>query len=122
MNIILQISFDLSRISLDDLWLAAIGYFVVFTALVVLYLVFSNLSRLLTKKSRMQLGEQGQKISHKEIEVSGEVNAAISMALHLHFAELHDEEPGSLTIVRRPKRYSPWNSRIIAVLHNNLNK
>jgi hypothetical protein len=44
--------------------------------------------------------------------MTGEINAAISMALYLYFEELHDEESDVVTIKKVSKRYSPWSSKI----------
>ncbi len=43
---------------------------------------------------------------------SGEVIAAIAMALSEHFAEGHDLEETILTIRKLQKAYSPWSSKI----------
>ena len=40
------------------------------------------------------------------------VEAAISMALYLHFNEIHDEESNVITIQRVSKTYSPWSSKL----------
>lgn len=48
---------------------------------------------------------------HDEID-SGEVIAAISMALAEHLGQGHDIEDTILTIRRMRKAYSPWNSKI----------
>ena len=49
------------------------------------------------------------------VELSGEVNAAISMALYLHFNQYHDEESKEMTIKRESRLYSPWSSKIYQV-------
>ena len=48
---------------------------------------------------------------HSELD-SGEVIAAISMALAAHLGQGHDMEDTILTIRRMRKAYSPWNSKI----------
>ena len=50
--------------------------------------------------------------------ISAEINAAISMALHLYYAEVHDEESNKITIKTVERRYSPWSSKIYGL--NNL--
>ena len=50
-------------------------------------------------------------------EISGEVNAAISMALHLCMEDEHDEEDMVLTLKKVSKRYSPWSSKIYTVMN-----
>jgi Oxaloacetate decarboxylase, gamma chain. len=45
-------------------------------------------------------------------EASGEIIAAISMALYDYFSEKHDKESNIVTIKKVNKPYSPWNSKI----------
>ena len=46
------------------------------------------------------------------VSISGEVTAAISTALMLHFREIHDFESTVITIKKVQKPYSPWSSKI----------
>jgi len=95
------------------LGMTVIGYVIVFIALLLLYIVFFNLTKLIQLKSKRALKKEGITDKDKQdISVSGEVNAAIAMALHLYFQELHDEETAILTINRASKIYSPWSSKI----------
>jgi|WetSurMetagenome_2_1015567.scaffolds.fasta_scaffold412533_2 glutaconyl-CoA/methylmalonyl-CoA decarboxylase subunit delta len=95
------------------LGMTVIGYVIVFIALLLLYIVFINLTKLIQLRSKRSLLKKGLLDKNKkEISVSGEVNAAIAMALHLYFQELHDEETAILTINRASKIYSPWSSKI----------
>ena len=95
------------------LGMTVIGYVIVFIALLLLYIVFFNISKVLQLKLRHLLRKEGVIDNEKkDITVSGEVNAAIAMALHLYFQELHDEESAILTINRASKIYSPWSSKI----------
>ena len=45
-------------------------------------------------------------------EVSGEINAAIALALYLYSNELHDQENPVITMIKVSKTYSPWSSHI----------
>jgi hypothetical protein len=45
-------------------------------------------------------------------DVSGEINAAIAMALYLYSNELHDQENPVITMIKVSKTYSPWSSHI----------
>jgi hypothetical protein len=45
---------------------------------------------------------------------------AIAMALHLYYADVHDEESHIMTIKTVERRYSPWSSKIYGL--NNLSK
>jgi len=95
------------------LGMTVIGYVIVFIALLLLYIVFFNLTKLIQLKSKRALKKEGITDKDKQdISVSGEVNAAIEMAIHLYFQELHDEETAILTINRASKIYSPWSSKI----------
>ena len=47
--------------------------------------------------------------------VSGAENAAIAMALHLYYADIHDEESDVITIKNIHNRYSPWSSKIYGI-------
>lgn len=51
-------------------------------------------------------------------EISPETSAAIAMALHLFYAEVHDVESAIITIKTVERRYSPWSSKIYGL--NNL--
>ena len=95
------------------LGMTVIGYAIVFIALLLLYIVFYNLTKLIQLKLRRFLRKEGVINKEKEdISLPGEVNAAIAMALHLYFLEIHDEESAILTINRASKIYSPWSSKI----------
>jgi Na+-transporting methylmalonyl-CoA/oxaloacetate decarboxylase gamma subunit len=95
------------------LGMTVIGYAIVFIALLLLYIVFYNLSKIIQLKLRRILRREGViDKEKKDLSIPGEVNAAIAMALHLYFQELHDEESAILTINRSPKIYSPWSSKI----------
>lgn len=109
--IINEISFDLSRISMDGIFISVVGYIVVFVALTVLYYVFYFLPKLMNIKRRKKITEQGVE-TITENDPSGEVNAAIAMALYLYLNEVHDKESNVITIKRVNKVYSPWSSKI----------
>jgi Na+-transporting methylmalonyl-CoA/oxaloacetate decarboxylase gamma subunit len=98
------------------LGMTVIGYAIVFIALLLLYIVFFNLTKLIQVKLRRVLRKEGTiDKEKKDISIPGEVNAAIAMALHLYFQELHDEESAILTINRASKIYSPWSSKIYGI-------
>lgn len=118
---IAAIEFDFSAIDQSSIIVAIVGYIIVFSALVALYMVFYNLPRVL----RLLNGKHKKKSASTEkeqvVELSGEVNAAISMALYLHFNQYHDEESGHMTIKRESRIYSPWSSKIYQV-RNSFNR
>ena len=109
---------DFSAIDSDGLVLVIVGYCIVFMALLLLYLFFRyiipSILRVKMGKSRIQK-DSDSSAKNQRIEITGEVNAAISMALYLYLNELHDEESNILTIKRVSKVYSPWSSKIYGV-------
>ena len=99
--------------------LAAVGIVVVFTSLILLYVVFLNLTKLIQaqgKKRRIKEGHSDTSV--KEAELTGEINAAIAAALYLYSQELHDQESAVLTINRVSRTYSPWSSKIYGLRQN----
>lgn len=96
--------------------MTVIGYAIVFLALLLLYIVFYNLTKLLTGNIRRILRKEGKVIDEKQsLEMSGEVNAAIAAALYMYYNELHDQENTVLTISRISRAYSPWSSKIYSL-------
>ncbi len=98
----------------QGIFISVVGYLVVFIALLLLYMMFVNLSRFLQFRVRSKLAKQGETGGggDKDISVSGEINAAISAALYLYFEEVHDFESTVLTIKKVQRSYSPWSSKI----------
>ena len=117
---LLFITFDLGKIGEDGIMVAFVGYVVVFCVLLLLFLVFNTLSKVLLYQAKRKCREKGRHdcANAKDFTPSGDINAAISMALHLYFNEMHDEESGILTMKRIARRYSPWSSKIYNVMGN----
>lgn len=90
---------------------------IVIGALVVLSLLFLGFGRISTafqknrKRKAHGVDEFTAEDHHDELD-SGEVIAAISMALAEHTGQGHDIEDTILTIRKLRKAYSPWNSKI----------
>ena len=113
---LLSVTFDFSAINSFSLIVALVGYVIVFSALVLLFFVYKNVPRIINMKVRNKLRRSGKKVFYEEdVPISGEVNAAISMALLLYFEEMHDEESDVMTIKRVSKRYSPWSSKLYSL-------
>lgn len=97
--------------------IAIVGYVIVFTALVLLYFVFSNLPKLL--RIRLRRAAKKKPGDAEDFQVNsfmpGVENAAIATALYLFFSEMHDEESTRLTIKKVKKDYSPWSSRVHSI-------
>ncbi len=89
---------------------------VVFISLILLYIVFKytgNYNISLSRK-KAERAAAGSKHTVSEEEISAEVFAAISTALHTYFEddESHDIEHTILTIDKVTRNYSPWSSKI----------
>ena len=100
---------------------AFVGYLVVFIALVLLVMIFTNLPKLYHIQIRNKLRRRGKIVNQNDdfhMDISGETNAAIGLALYMYFNELHDHENMVLTIDKVSKRYSPWSSKIYSVNQN----
>ncbi|RLD51965.1 MAG: hypothetical protein DRI94_04555 [Bacteroidetes bacterium] len=97
--------------------IAIVGYTIVFAALVVLWLVFANLPKLLTVHLKLKFKKRkDNEVCDKCGEfITGQENAAIAVAIHLYFSQLHDEESTLLTIKKVKKDYSPWSSRVYSI-------
>lgn len=103
-------------ITTNEIVISVVGYVIVFLALLLLYWFFQLLPKLIFLNVKRILIRKGKKsIAADEMMISGEVIASISMALHLTYSELHDDESGVLTIRKVSKTYSPWSSKIYAV-------
>jgi len=102
-------------LDLQALVIAFVGYLIVFLALVLLYWFFHTLPRVIFMRVRKERSKKGMPVQENVADISGEEIAAISMALHLLFNDMHDEESGVLTIKKVSKAYSPWSSKIYAV-------
>ena len=78
----------------------------------VLFLLFGKISESLISARKKKAKEAADHPEGDHDLASGEVIAAIAVALSEHFAGGHDVEDTILTIRRMQKAYSPWNSKI----------
>lgn len=114
--------------------MALMGMGIVFTALLMLYVIFNNTPKLYTASFKAKLKDflafRRRKVVVAVTEtpqkedlsgLTGEVNAAIAAAIHLYRSELHDFEDTVLTIKKVSRTYSPWSSKIYG-LRNALGK
>ena len=110
----MRLIFKTPELLSDGIIIAITGYMIVFTALVLLYFIFFYLSKVIVIKTKRRLVKSG-KANHiregHDIRISGEVTAAIAMAIYLN-RDLHDTESDVLTIKKISKDYSPWSSKI----------
>ena len=111
-------------------WIVTIsGFFIVIIALVILYLIFTIVSKVINAnwRSIFKKDKKVEVVENKNIDmntsknnVNDDVIVAIGLALSMSM-EVHDEESGVLTIKRAQTRYSsPWSSKILGI--NNLNR
>lgn len=108
-----DITFDIGKIIENDgIFISVVGYVVVFFSLIILSIIIHNLSKALTIQRKKKYEKEGHSPEEASNGISGEETAAIAMALHLHFNEIHDFENTVLTIKKVEKRYSPWSSKL----------
>ena len=105
------------------LTVSIVGFCIVFFSLTLLVVVFSRLPKLINMKFnktklRRNRHKEVKKVTEDDFIVEGNVTAAIGLALHLYFSELHDEESNIVTIKKVRKAYSPWSSKIYSVNQN----
>jgi len=95
--------------------MTVIAMFVVFSALAILFIIYKNMGKFFIRRgiaAKKSVDTVSSGKEEEEEEMSGEVNAAIAMALHLFQSELHDYENTVLTIQKVSRNYSPWSSKI----------
>jgi len=113
-----QLLTALAAVQLDPMsWtIVAVGIGIVFMSLLLVYFFFRYiLTFILNFKLRSFARRKGIDPSEADTArtmMSGEVNAAIAMAIYSYFNELHDVESGVITIKRVSKNYSPWSSKL----------
>ena len=106
-------------------WIMAVtAMSVVFTALILLYLIFKqvgkfNVKRANKEKKEVKASEPAKAEAKPAVkgDVPAETYAAIVTALHLYIEdnEAHDEESDILTQVHTDRTYSPWNAKVYAI-------
>lgn len=93
---------------------------VVFSALIVLYLVFRTIGKINVRAVRRKQAQDAQfknQQIHPVMPAEGEVIhgaelAAIALALYRYQNDLHDIESNVITINKVARAYSPWSSKI----------
>ncbi len=106
--------FDLSNIMENDgILISVVGYIVVFVSLLLLAIIITNFQKVLQLRQRRKLKSVGHRAADADdLSISGDVSAAISTAIFLHYEEKHDLENTVLTIKRVQRTYSPWSSKL----------
>lgn len=100
---------------------------VVFSALILLYLVFRTVGKVMQKRDAKAAvvsetkttgsPAAATKVVAKEGDLSGEMAAAIAFALRSYADELEAAEQMDLTLRKVAKAYSPWSSKIHGLTH-----
>lgn len=101
---------------------ALVGFSIVLFSLTLLVIVFTRLPKFINMnwkrfRNRNKI-KNPEESKAEDYNIEGNVTAAISLALHLYFNELHDEESNIVTIKKVRKAYSPWSSKIYSVNQN----
>lgn len=90
--------------------------FVVFMALLSLFLAFKFTGKVAKWFTRRKALESGKiMVEDDDHQLSGEVLAAISAAIHDLSQDAHDKESTILTIEEVKRNYSPWSSKIYSL-------
>ncbi|MBI9052861.1 MAG: OadG family protein [Bacteroidales bacterium] len=113
-SVIAKTGTDFSMVAGFGVTTAIVGWLIVFAALVLLVIVFTQIPKLIYYNTRKKLKVKNKSavVTDDELHITGDVNAAIAMALYMFFDEMHDEESNVITIKRVRKTYSPWSSKI----------
>ena len=113
-TIIAKTGFDISLAAGYGVTTAIVGWLIVFAVLTLLVIIFTQLPKLIYYNTRKKLRAKNKSaiIACDHFHITGDVSAAISMALYMFFDEMHDEESNVITIKRVRKTYSPWSSKI----------
>ena len=104
------------------------SFVMVFVLLVLIVFVLNIFSKVVAPKVRVPKkmietdsnSVQPTEKEYVEDHLSSGDSAAIALALHLFYTEVHDEESAVITIKTVERRYSPWSSKIYGL--NNLVK
>lgn len=98
--------------------IAAVGYVIVFLALISLVCIFIFIPKMIQAAIKKQLNPADKTMPQaKEAKMDANINVAIAMGLHLYLNELHDKESNIITIRNAQKQYSPWSSKIYGVMN-----
>ncbi len=105
--------------------LAVISMAVVFSALVLIYIMLKVFGIFNRKKQKMNAAAQQAtatststpkpELVKDEESITGQEIAAIATALHLHLNSFHDEESEIITIETQSAVYSPWSQKHLTI-------
>lgn len=111
----------------NALSITVLGLGIVFVVLCLLILLLVIFGKVMTPKVRVPKAvrttqdtkvEISDKTEFHEVQLPANASAAIAMALHLYYSDIHDHDSHVITIRKVERRYSPWSSKIYGI--NNL--
>ena len=124
-NVTLDSNEKIENFQKNDSWgigMTITAMAVVFLGLLVLFLVFKQIGNAAMNASKRNAQKaaaaDGQKVNENAGAESGEIFAAIAMALYELNDEHHDFESSILTIKKAQRNYSPWNSKVLSLRQN----
>tara|TARA_R110002049_G_scaffold279949_2_gene459113 strand:- start:10895 stop:11260 length:366 start_codon:yes stop_codon:yes gene_type:complete len=101
------------------------GLIIVFSGLIILTLFFKfalpailDIYKAMKRIGSKKTAPVQPKVDKRQF--TGEVAAAISVAIHMYLDKQHDQENAILTIKQARKLYSPWSSKIYGTHQNRL--
>lgn len=102
--------------------MAVIAMSVVFSALIMLFLAFHFLGKAMKAQAKNKakkaatVSGKSPAVSVKKVDgLTGEMIAAIAVAINMFEEELHDIESNVVTINKVARAYSPWSSKIYSL-------
>lgn len=121
-NVTLDSNAKVENFQENDSWgigMTVTSMAVVFLGLLVLYLIFKQIGNAAIRASQSRAQKaaaaSGKSVSADAGKESGEIFAAISMALYEISDDNHDIENTVLTIRKVQRSYSPWSSKIYSL-------
>ena len=100
------------------------GLLIVFGGLILLTLFFKHVMPIMLYVYKIITKGRDKKVSEIAVknneQFTGEIAAAISVAIHMYLNRQHDNENAILTIKQARKMYSPWSSKIYGTQNNRL--
>lgn len=104
-----------------------LGFAIVFVVLVLLIFILTGFGAIMQPKVKAETPvktEAGHdhptETQIEDVKLTANTTAAIAMALHLYYAQQHDEEPMEIHITHITRNDSPWNSKAFGM--NNLHR
>lgn len=118
-NAVLEENPKVTALIVGDPWgitMTLTSMLVVFVGLILLYTIFKMIGNTAKNISQRRVASAGTLSAVRgESQLTGEVLAAISAAIHEMNQDVHDVESTILTISEVRRKYSPWNSKFYSL-------